>query len=877
MSTHAAVPTHHYSKTMKAEYLSYPPRTAGDVEVIEQRDGNRLVFIVGSALAGRFLLLGETECRVLRLLTGTLIPAEVCEEFKRLYLAKLTLPTLKKFLGRLDEAGILAGERASVAASSDPMPGPQFYARWKLFNPDRLFEKIVARLPWIWTKGFVIGTLLLMCLALLLSLMRPAEVTSYTLYIMREHYLAVFLAAVLVGFSHEFAHGLTCKAFGGRVPELGVLMIYYLLPALYCNVSGAYLIHQRSRRLWVIFAGIYWQVLVGAFTLLIWFAVQPYTLISDLAFIFFLGSVVDVIFNANPLIKLDGYYFLSQFLQLPNLMERSCAYWRGLLKRFLFGERDNAAQRWGRRVRTVYAVFGLTSFAYTVALRILIVVYVGSYLADEFNLAGLMAAAALGGFYMRGPLGQMASAIRQTAGRIYETLFKPMREGVMRRVGEKNSDETRDKIEGGKTNIWRRRLVWIGLALIAAAGLCMPWNASVGSYGTLVAIPDLEAIVRAPEDATLIELRAQPGEVVSSGGLLGRLGNLELEEQIVQAQSESTRANADYARLLGELRAREEAAAHAGLQLSRRRHDFDEINFEQEQINQRLTLRATRKVRPANHSSPSDSSSPYPAAMAVFQADVDMIEGRLQEATLAANRSRELFSHGVVSRSEFESATTRAASLSFELVRARERLEAALIEHRRRHTTNSIELQQAGSNLRAEHLQTALLNSQLHAARELIGVLESRLDVLRRKRAQFELVTPVAGTIYGEDLLRMVRRYFHKGEEICRVADTRELLARIQLPEREIGDVRVAHHVRLRVRAYPNREFHGVVSKIGGEAERDEHNQTTYRVELSIENAEGLLRPGMTAFARIDFGRQMIGQILVHKVKQLLRPEMWML
>jgi HlyD family secretion protein len=156
-------------------------------------------------------------------------------------------------------------------------------------------------------------------------------------------------------------------------------------------------------------------------------------------------------------------------------------------------------------------------------------------------------------------------------------------------------------------------------------------------------------------------------------------------------------------------------------------------------------------------------------------------------------------------------------------------------------------------------------------------VIEARLDLLRRKQAQFELVTPGAGTIYGEDLPRMVRRYFQKGEEICRVVDAEQLLVRIQLPEREIGDVKVGHHVRLRVRAYPDRVFRGVVSRIGSESERDENRQTTYRVELTIENADGLLRPGMTAFARIDFGRQMIGQILTHKLRRLLRPEVWML
>jgi len=69
----------------------------------------------------------------------------------------------------------------------------------------------------------------------------------------------------------------------------------------------------------------------------------------------------------------------------------------------------------------------------------------------------------------------------------------------------------------------------------------------------------------------------------------------------------------------------------------------------------------------------------------------------------------------------------------------------------------------------------------------------------------------------------------------------------------------------------------GEDSKIGGESERDQNQQATYRVELMIENADGLLRPGMTAYARIEFGRQMVGRILLHKIKQALRPELWML
>ena len=67
--------------------------------------------------------------------------------------------------------------------------------------------------------------------------------------------------------------------------------------------------------------------------------------------------------------------------------------------------------------------------------------------------------------------------------------------------------------------------------------------------------------------------------------------------------------------------------------------------------------------------------------------------------------------------------------------------------------------------------------------------------MLEQKRAQFELVTPLAGVVFGEELPRLVGQYFQKGVEVCRIADTRQLLLRIQVPEREIGDVQVGYSV----------------------------------------------------------------------------------
>ena len=679
----------------------------------------------------------------------------------------------------------------------------------------------------------------------------------------------ILIASELIALSHEFAHGLTCKAFGGRVPEVGMLQIYYVIPALYCNVSGIHLIPQRNRRLWVILAGIYWQVLVGTVALLGWFLLAPYTLLSDLAFAFFLAGVVDVIFNANPLIKLDGYYFLSQWMRLPNLMDRSRAYWRRLLKRILFGEANETAAQWNKRERATYAVFGLLSFVYAVGLRTIIVIYVGAYLADWLHFTGLLLTAVLAFFYARQLLRQLSSAAISILSRIPESIFGQRREEAM-----------------SQRKLLRRGLVPVTIALVIAVILCLRWNASVGNYGTLIANPGEEAIIRAPESATLIGLQAFPGQQIAAGSAVGQMGNLELEEQMVQVQAELARVSADYDRLLGELRTSEEATLRAELQLRQRQLEYDEINAEQRQIQARrngevnaLALRFQPASTPAFFSS-SDAEPErfgYPPALAVLQAEIDSRRAHLAEANNKLERASKLFAQGIVPRSELDAAETRASTLGIELAAARERLEAALIAHRRQHTSTATETQLARSDISVAALQSKRLDTELQAMRTLIAALESRRDLLRRKHAQFSLVTPRAGTVFGEELPRLVGQYFQKGAEICRIADTSRLLLRMQVPEREIGDVRVGHPVRLRTRSFPDRAFHGVVSKIGNEGEPDESNQATYRVELTIENADGALRPGMTAFTRIDFDRQMVGSILLQKIKRALRPELWML
>src|SRR6185436_10731524 len=90
--------------------------------------------------------------------------------------------------------------------------------------------------------------------------------------------------AMLVIVAHEFAHGLTCKHFGGSVREIGFLLLYFQ-PAFYCNVSDAWLFPEKSKRLWVSFAGAYFEIFLWSLATVVWRVTDPYTLINYVALV----------------------------------------------------------------------------------------------------------------------------------------------------------------------------------------------------------------------------------------------------------------------------------------------------------------------------------------------------------------------------------------------------------------------------------------------------------------------------------------------------------------------------------------------------------------------------------------------------------------
>lgn len=121
---------------------------------------------------------------------------------------------------------------------------------------------------------------------------------------------------------HELAHGLSCKHHGGECHEIGVALLVFS-PCLYCDVSDSWLLADKWKRIRIAAAGMGLELVLSGVALFAWRFTQPGLLHHLCLNVFFVTTLTTVIFNANPLLRYDGYYILSDWLEIPNLRPKA--------------------------------------------------------------------------------------------------------------------------------------------------------------------------------------------------------------------------------------------------------------------------------------------------------------------------------------------------------------------------------------------------------------------------------------------------------------------------------------------------------------------------------------------------------------------------
>ncbi len=189
---------------------------------------------------------------------------------------------------------------------------------------------------------------------------------------------------------HELGHALAIRRWGGEVHKVGVTLLL-LMPIPWVDASASTAFRFRQHRLGVSAAGIMVELFLAALAMLFWLAVEP-GLARDAALAAMLiAGVSTLFFNGNPLMRYDGYFILSDAIDLPNLAPRSANYWTWLIKHRLLGlpaEAPNLAS--GERAWLLF--YSPASLFYRVVISFAIMHWLIGYSAALAAAAGLVMA-----------------------------------------------------------------------------------------------------------------------------------------------------------------------------------------------------------------------------------------------------------------------------------------------------------------------------------------------------------------------------------------------------------------------------------------------------------------------------------------------------
>jgi len=163
---------------------------------------------------------------------------------------------------------------------------------------------------------------------------------------------------------HEFGHGLSCKAFGGEVHEMGALFLC-LSPCLYCNVSDAWTLPSKWKRITVSFAGIYVELVIASIATFVWWNSPGQPFVNHMSLcLMVICSVSTVMFNGNPLMRYDGYYILADWIEVPNLRERCNRYLSKLFQEYGMGVEVQPEPYMELDRRVLFITYALISYVY---------------------------------------------------------------------------------------------------------------------------------------------------------------------------------------------------------------------------------------------------------------------------------------------------------------------------------------------------------------------------------------------------------------------------------------------------------------------------------------------------------------------------------
>jgi putative peptide zinc metalloprotease protein len=468
-------------------------------------DGDQVV-VIEDRVRSKFFQVGATEYKFIAALDGKRTTREIVEYLNTPEIDESVATQICGWLvqsnlvhcGMMDNAKRLGAQAESLRNSKLMGVINPISIKFRLFNPNNLLGKIEPSTRWFFSGWFFIIWCILGVMTLRILYNQWDEMGTATAGILSGNgWIWLMLFWLLLKVVHETAHGVACRRYGGEVPEAGVLLLLFT-PMAFVNVTSMWRFSNRWHRIVVAAAGMYIELFISFIALIVWS--RSTGLVADIAFnTFIMASLTTILFNANPLMRFDGYFILADLLGVTNLYTKGTKWFGDRIKSAFFGVPQTPNICPASELRQA-AIYGTMAFFWKISISISLII--GASVL--FKGAGLMIGLVGVGFFFGMPIYQQ---YKQTLG------------------------------EQAKHPINRTRVA-INCVMLAGLGLAMFTLLRAPATKSAPAIVQFadETIVRASADGFLDGLFVASGEKVSEGQVIARLRNEDLLNEVLELE-----------------------------------------------------------------------------------------------------------------------------------------------------------------------------------------------------------------------------------------------------------------------------------------------------------------------------------------------------
>ena len=279
-------------------------------------------------------------------------------------------------------------ERANRRRMAQQIRNPMA-VRLPIFDPDRLLAAMLPFVRPLFSLPGFLAWLALVIYAVSLAVIHWPELNADVIDRILVTENVALMAAIypLIKSLHELGHAFACKVWGGAVHEVGIMLLIFI-PVLYVDASASAAFASKRRRIIVSAAGMLVEAALAAVAMIVWVNASPGIGRSVAFDVMLIGGVSTLLFNGNPLLRFDGYYILSDWLEIPNLGTRSSRYFQFVFKKWCLWIDDLTPVRTAPGEAGWLLAYAVLSWLY----RLLVSFGIAAFLATKFFVFGLLLA-----------------------------------------------------------------------------------------------------------------------------------------------------------------------------------------------------------------------------------------------------------------------------------------------------------------------------------------------------------------------------------------------------------------------------------------------------------------------------------------------------